>query len=713
MKRNRRANAVRPTVALLWLAGLAMGCSFDPQFEEGTIVCTGSRTNECPPGFSCSAGVCRTRPLTGDASPADTPITSVDSMPVDRSSSSEAVTRLDGAMRADAVDGRPPIVDAEPDGKDAAADAADAPTDRRDAPPDVPTTALDGASGVDVNPPKDIAAGIDGGTDAPPCSVCTDGEQRCVSGGVQTCTVVAGCAIWGSAVPCDGRKLCKPTGANAVCACPAAPVGCEGGSGTVCSGNVLRTCKVGSIDGCIFEDSTQQCTVGRPCQGAFPAAACTCPVPPAECNGTQGTLCSSGTTVATCGFNLEGCLAITQQTTCPAGKPCTGAFPSANCSCPPGPPECGGSPGKVCAAQYTIETCGVDSLGCLAATSVTACPAGTSCQGVAPNAACLCPPVPSECSQGVGDSCDASGQLVTCARDANNCLLVTQRTTCPGITSCQGTSPSASCRCPAPPSYCSAPGTVCVDNATVGTCTSDPQGCLIGTTASCTPNGQICQTNGSGAACVCPAPPTECPSGAGNYCAADSTLYVCRINTSGCLISSKTTCPKGEYCSGPAPQCVCAEPVPVPESRAKDFGYDWKVPADTLAGQAITLTSTYIFRGFGVISRVAAKARFALYSSDRGGAPYRLVADTGLTEVAAGVNELARAGSIGILTLDPGTYWMMGLYPESTAVGGDRAMSADWALVPLPFGKDLPDPIVEPSSAIGANVNYYLVLTPR
>src|SRR5258706_604683 len=131
-----------------------------------------------------------------------------------------------------------------------------------------------------------------------------------VAAGMETCIMVGTCPALGAGVACPGRQTCGGQAPNAACVCRAAPAGCTG-KGAACAGTGARTCDVDTA-ACVYEKSAETCTAGKPCAGTFPAAACTCPAPPALCGGKVGTVCSGTTAVVTCALNADGCLPMTQ-----------------------------------------------------------------------------------------------------------------------------------------------------------------------------------------------------------------------------------------------------------------------------------------------------------------------------------------------------------------------------------------------------------------
>ncbi len=319
-----------------------------------------------------------------------------------------------------------------------------------DAGPNAPV--LSGDAGAVTETGRGLMDRVDGralsdapGDTSPGCSgACTVGTKRCGAGkGVQFCTEVQGCGAWASETKCSGVQTCGGTEPNAACTCPAAPKGCEAG---------------------------------------------------------QGSLCESTATLATCVADAQGCVTISGRITCAAGKPCTGIYPKANCSCPPAPSACAAGTGTSC-QENTLVTCALDASGCVAVTTMTACPAGKPCAGTAPNAACTCPTAPAGCNgQASGKFCALSA-VATCAAAANGCVTASSTTCASG---CIGSHPTASCCGPACTGKCGGAdgcGGLCPNNC------SGPQTCggggtmyVCGCTASCT--GKCGGADGCGGTCA-------------------------------------------------------------------------------------------------------------------------------------------------------------------------------------------------------------------
>jgi hypothetical protein len=175
--------------------------------------------------------------------------------------------------------------------------------------------------------------------------------------------------------------------------------------GDLCAiGNVLH-CAIDG-DGCGYVASTDICPPELPCSGGYPQGACGCPPAPAACVGGQlGTFCAAGL-LGTCGRDLHGCLVVSSQTACPAGKPCTGAFPAASCSCASPGGDCQGV-GRMCAGG-ALATCSVDASGCLVAMP-RSCGAGRVCTGALSSADCVCGDAACKARQTVGSYLDLGG----------------------------------------------------------------------------------------------------------------------------------------------------------------------------------------------------------------------------------------------------------------------------------------------------------------
>lgn len=112
---------------------------------------------------------------------------------------------------------------------------------------------------------------------------------------------------------------------------------------------------------------------------------------------------------------------------------------------------------------------------------------------------------------------------------------------------------------------CTTAGTSC-DGTTLVTCAANADGCLVATTMSCSAIGEVCDDSGAEAQCVEPVDPCEgvaaedlCETEDARACNEDS-LEVCTMNAAGCLVLERTDCgaAEGGFCdeSGAMPVCV-------------------------------------------------------------------------------------------------------------------------------------------------------------
>ncbi len=277
--------------------------------------CIGVTT--CGSGLTCSNGAC-TQPIQVDPKSLPTYVPNRPPTPPDA-----AAAAPDGS--AEPMDAL--VTEATSPGFDAGLD-----TDAGSA-PDVPLESgrlVDAATdAVGKDGPTDLAldtpaadAPADTALDSnPSCTPsCTLGLKRCGSGGgLQTCVLVNGCAGWGPETPCTGRRSCVTDASGATCSCPTPPAGCSGGTGSFCSttDSSLQTC-LQDTDGCVYLGAATICPAQKPCTGTFPSANCSCPPAPAICANTTGTFCDGATSVVTCSHDGQGCLVSAPNKTCPA-----------------------------------------------------------------------------------------------------------------------------------------------------------------------------------------------------------------------------------------------------------------------------------------------------------------------------------------------------------------------------------------------------------
>jgi hypothetical protein len=346
-----------PLVSALILIG---ACTFAPHIDPLAVRCVLGDPDGCPEGYVCGSdpnvpgrgrccreGSCPEAPPDGSAPPPDAPQPDA---PV-----------LDGP-RSDRIDAL-------------ASDALDA------------LDALDGPMGDCSDP-------------------CPPGTKRCgTSLGLHTCRMVDGCWTWSAEEPCPGHMSCDGSGGEPRCQCRLSDCGPMKAPGGLCAVEGVINCAIDS-DGCGYMASFDFCPPELPCAGGYPMGGCQCPPVPAACQGGQiGTFCAGGL-LGTCGRDVHGCLVVSSQTACPAGKPCTGDFPTANCSCASPAAGCPGV-GRVCSSG-ALATCSVDASGCLVATS-RSCGTGRVCTGELSGADCICGDAACRAPQTVGSYADLGG----------------------------------------------------------------------------------------------------------------------------------------------------------------------------------------------------------------------------------------------------------------------------------------------------------------
>lgn len=727
-----RAGAVAAVASAL---ALSSGGCFDPTFPEGKVAC--KVTADCPPDFVCSSsGLCFHAGEDGAVVPG---------------------TGTGGASGHDGGAGTGGSAGQGGGGGGGAGRGGSGGAGR-------------GGSG---------GAGRDAGTDAAgdggcAANLCALGDHRCGTNGLDTCVAVGNCMTWSSDMPCTGRKTCQGAAPIAACKCPAAPAGCTG-AGQSCVGGALVTCAVDG-DSCIYPATSTACPTSEPCGGSFPSSVCTCPAKPAACtNGQAGTFCdATNKNVITCAVDANKCLTVTGQIAC-TSAPCTGTVGAATCgTCPAAPAECTQS-GKVCAVNGQLETCGLDSNGCMANLGAVGCGSPQTCQGALPNAACTCPTAPTVCMNQTGKVCSSTGSttVVTCGM-TNGCLTTTGTKTCPSPQTCMGSLPSADCACPtvaacqsgSPGSYCdtsngnlvtctedgyscfsaasvacgtglvcsgSFPSGKCVcpsvpncpvagkscSGTTLVTCTQDGQGCFHEADTNCATTGLVCSMVGTVNGCNCPAPTGGCGTVTGKTCTGDTTSLTCSATTQGCIQGVTTTCTGGQYCWTSTGGCALPTAVGYPT----DLGTSGSKSTGFLIGQSITITATSTIRGFGLIAATTGSlVNIGLYTQGATNLPSQLVAMALSKSVSApsgpAKNEYPASPAMagGSLQIGPGTYWIMAGYDVATAIEGAPGTGPllTWAIVSQGFGP-LPQSLMG-AAGLGTQANqraanYYILVT--
>jgi hypothetical protein len=287
------------------------------------------------------------------------------------------------------------------------------------------------------------------GCPSPPssCQGATNGNVCTSTTQYITCNTDMNGCVAASATQTCATGTCNGSPGVAVCSCPTPPAVCQGAtSGNVCtSSNQYVTCSLNSY-GCVVASAVQNCAMGT-CSGSAGAAACGCPTPPAACQGaTSGNVCQSSSSYVTCSSDGNGCVTASMTATCSAGLSCGGSPGSASCQCPTPPADCAGA-GTVC-RNGSLATCGYDVAGCLVTTSVNPCPNPQSCTGAFPDAVCTCPSV-SECDEPDemnGSYCLDSSRLVRCSVVASCQQATPVSCAINAFEQCEGDHPGALCQ---------------------------------------------------------------------------------------------------------------------------------------------------------------------------------------------------------------------------------------------------------------------------
>jgi hypothetical protein len=323
----------------------------------------------------------------------------------------------------------------------------------------------------------------------------------------------------------------------------------------------------------------------------------------------------------------SSCTAWSDELTCPDWQHCTGEPANVHCEC--NAKDCKGSKGAgdVCLGETEVYHCTIDGAGCYITRSEE-CPKPQHCQGAFPAARCACGDVPAICSGGQpGTFCESAGVLATCGSDVFGCFGVTSRTACPGG-GCTGLAGKASCGCAGAGSpACPGIGRVCQDQ-TLLTCGLDAGGCLAVTSQlDCGAGGHACN---------------------GTFAAAD-----CRCKDAACM----------------KPQAVGSPTL---------FEGQGSQEAQLLVGSAITVDTAFLPTQFNFLAPATMVPRFvtvALYSSDAGGEPDRLVASNprpmGRSAQNAGLFSIGAEVKVKPTTLPSGTYWLVAAFNVRTGLFDD------------------------------------------
>jgi hypothetical protein len=194
--------------------------------------------------------------------------------------------------------------------------------------------------------------------DTPPActSACSPvGRAECVTGGVRSCVMMPnGCAGWGQPEACPTPQAC-PAG-ETKCSCPTGSNACTREGDKKCGSGGVQTCtKAGA---CFAWTQPEACASPQSCAGNAPNAKCECPKSNA-CSPEGAAKCGPGGGVQTCKSNGSACLSWSAEQACDyhgceSGKCAT--------ACPASAPvdtgskcEVRGASGQQCCAQ---KTCG-------------------------------------------------------------------------------------------------------------------------------------------------------------------------------------------------------------------------------------------------------------------------------------------------------------------------------------------------------------------
>jgi hypothetical protein len=185
------------------------------------------------------------------------------------------------------------------------------------------------------------------------------------------------------------------------------------------------------------------------------------------------------------------------------------------------------------------------------------------------------------------------------------------------------------------------------------------------------------------------------------------------MTAGGCIQGQTTSCGSGQYCW--ASSAKCAAPATV--GYASDLGSTASLASGYLSGEAVTISSAFTLRGFGMIANAASGGVSLGLYTDLNGLPGQLVAKAENQSVilaAPNKNEYAAspAAAGGSLSLPAGTYWIMGGYQMTTTVraGATGGTTVTYALVAGAWSP-LPSTLTGVGTLSRTPVNYYLLIT--
>ncbi len=161
----------------------------------------------------------------------------------------------------------------------------------------------------------------------------------------------------------------------------------------------------------------------------------------------------------------------------------------------------------------------------------------------------------------VGTTCDGD-TIVTCAENADGCLVETVDTDCSATSqTCDDSGAAPMCAGCTDDTECvgaSDGDSMCSGDSAV-TCTANADGCLEATVADCTAQGRICDDTSGTAACFddCTDDPRCTGSTAGDTSCDGDDLLTCTTVPGGCLVAEVYNCALfGDTCGGTPAACT-------------------------------------------------------------------------------------------------------------------------------------------------------------
>jgi len=340
-------------------------------------------------------------------------------------------------------------------------------------------------SGGEEGETTDTGVDTDGGQveAGPTCegvSNCTAEGVTCSGASVVTCAPDADGCLVSSAVPCADDETCTENGGDPACVvvetCEDA---CEAAS-TSCTGNTLVVCAVGE-SGCL-EESRSTCAEDENCTPSGDSASCVRDV----CFGRDlctaiGLRCDVNTVVE-CATDADGCLVET-ATDCDDGLICAVVDGRAQCVRPCDDDPACAEASVACDDANSVVTCSVSDLGCLER-SVVDC---TATSELCVDGACVDPCTTRDLCAAEA-SCDGD-TWVTCAEDADACLVEVSRETCAFGCGAEGCLPDPCVVLGCDPETFE---TSCAADVFVSCENDETLGCFVVTSTDCTAAGDVC-----------------------------------------------------------------------------------------------------------------------------------------------------------------------------------------------------------------------------